>query len=142
MVEQQSLREMLRRLEARLGLLQETPACCYDVTLAHCHALVEVGRRGKCSLAELAALLGLENSTVSRTVSNLARRGLMTRIIDPSDRRFVVIFLTARGEAMFHDIEEEMNRYYRVVMDHIPAEKREQVLESLALLMQAMEKAE
>jgi DNA-binding MarR family transcriptional regulator len=134
------LREQIRLLERKLGILQESQNSCCSVTLAQCHALVEIGRASKISLNELADKLNLENSSMSRTVNKLVTGGLAVRDIDPEDRRYVAISLTGEGQKQFADIEKNMNTYYQKIYSEIPENKREQVLESIQLLLDAISK--
>lgn len=134
------LREMIRQIERRLGILDERELSCCGVSMAQCHALVEIGRAGQISLNELAQLLNLDNSTMSRTVNNLVVRELVCRDIDPQDRRYVTISLTEVGTSMYRSIEEGMILYYDNILKGIPADKQEQVLESLQLLLESFQK--
>lgn len=129
------LREMIRILERKLGVLQENEFSCCSITIGQCHALVEIGRAQSISLNELAELLNLENSTMSRTVNNLVTSELAKRDIDPKDRRYVTISLTENGVKLFNDIEENMNSYFGKIYNSIPNNKKEQVLESLQILL-------
>jgi DNA-binding MarR family transcriptional regulator len=136
------LREMIRILERRVGVLQDNEFSCCGITMAQCHALVEIGRAKSIALNELAELLNLENSTMSRTVNNLVVGELAKRDIDPQDRRYVSISLTENGQKLFEGIEEDMNQYFSKVFALIPENKKEQVLESMQLLLDALEKHE
>lgn len=132
------LRELFRVLERELGMLEENEVNCCGVTMAQCHALVEIGRVKSTSLNELAQLLNLENSTMSRTVNSLVNSGLVKREVDPSDRRYVTISLTDDGVTLFDRIEREMDLYFKKVYGSIPERKREQVFESLQILIDAI----
>jgi len=134
------LREMIRILERRLGILQENEYSCCNITLGQCHALVEIGRANSISLNELAELLNLEKSTMSRTVNNLVTTGLVKREIDPQDRRYVTISLTESGSMLFEKIEADMNSYFSKVYELIPENKRQQVIESLDILINVIGK--
>jgi DNA-binding MarR family transcriptional regulator len=136
------LREMIRMLERKFGIVQESEFSCCGITMAQCHALVEIGRVKNISLNELAELLNLENSTMSRTVNNLVTGELAKRDIDSQDRRYVTISLTENGYKLYKDIEEGMNRYFRNVYDSISENKKQQVLESLQILLEAIDKNE
>lgn len=136
------LREMIRKLERKLGILEESEFSCCGITMAQCHALVEIGRTNSISLNELAELINLENSTMSRTVNNLVISDLVKRDIDSEDRRYVTISLTDRGNKLFESIEDGMNVYFRKVYDSIPKDKRQQVLESVQILLEAIDKNE
>ncbi|HBF35883.1 MAG TPA: MarR family transcriptional regulator, partial [Firmicutes bacterium] len=65
------LREIVRILERKLGVLDDLQSSCCGVTFAQCHAIVEIGRARKISLNDLADILGLDKSTMSRTINNL-----------------------------------------------------------------------
>ena len=134
-------RELIRTLEKKFGVLEDNEFSCCGITLAQCHALVEIGRAGEISLNELAQLNNLENSTMSRTVNNLVNSGLAERNLDTRDRRFVTIALTAEGHSLFESIEVEMDKYFKEIFSHIPKDKEAQVLESLTLVVDAINKS-
>lgn len=135
------LRETIRKLERKLGVLEESGLSCCNISLAQCHALVEIGRAKAISLNELAGMLNLENSTMSRTVSNLVNSGHVKRDIDSADRRYLTISLTESGQDLFRRIEASMGSYYQDIFSRIEESKRDQVIESLNLLLDAVEKS-
>jgi DNA-binding MarR family transcriptional regulator len=90
------------------------------------------------SLNDLADILGLDKSTMSRTINNLVNDGLVFRDLDTEDRRFVRIGLTGSGQKIFEGIEETMRLYFDKVYGSFPENKREQVIESLDLLLHAL----
>lgn len=132
------LRETIRILERKLGVLDDIQATCCGVTFAQCHAMVEIGRAQNLSLNDLADILGLDKSTMSRTINNLVSSNLVQREIDPSDRRYVTIRLTEQGLQSYQEIETGMNIYFTQIYNTIPENKRDQVIESLHLLLQAL----
>ncbi|KGK89342.1 MarR family winged helix-turn-helix transcriptional regulator [Clostridium sp. HMP27] len=131
------LRELIRVLVRDLGILEESEATCCGTTISQCHAIVEIGRSSDISLNELAELLALDKSTMSRTINKLVDSGLAIRELHPKDRRYVSIKLTAEGVNIFRNIENSMDQYYQKIFSCIPEEKREQVLESLQLIINA-----
>lgn len=133
------LRELLRILVRDLGILEKSDASCCGISIAQCHAIVEIGRRGRITLVELADLLGLDKSTMSRTINNLVEADLVLRELDMENRRYVIIQLTDNGRTVFKSTEESMNSYYQSILSSIPEDKRNQVLESLRLLTSAVE---
>ncbi|WP_160673601.1 MarR family transcriptional regulator [Clostridium sp. C8-1-8] len=135
------LRELIRMLERKLGILQDSGFSYCKITMSQCHALVEIGRTKVISLNELAELLNLENSTMSRTVNNLVANELVKREIDQQDRRYVTISLTDKGHDIYQGIEEEMNLYFKKIYETIPADKRQQVLESVEILLESINRS-
>lgn len=131
------LRELIRVLVRNLGILEESEATCCGTTVSQCHAIVEIGRAKDISLNELAELLTLDKSTMSRTINKLVDSGLAIRELHPKDRRYISIKLTDEGIKVFDNIENSMEKYYGGILSSIPKEKREQVLESLQLIIEA-----
>lgn len=133
-----NLRELLRILVRNLGILEKSDTSCSGVTIAQCHAIVEIGRAQNISLIELADLLGLEKSTMSRTINNLVEAGIVKRDIDSENRRYISIQLTEKGTEIYKSIEDSMYGYYSTIYKSIPEDKRMQVLESLEILVRAI----
>lgn len=133
------LRELIRILVRDLGILEKSDASCCGVSLTQCHAIVEIGRKEKISLVDLSGLLGLDKSTMSRTINNLVESDYVIRESDMENRRYIIIQLTERGRSVFQNIEESMEEYYKGIFNAIPENKRNQVLESLQLLKDAVE---
>jgi len=133
-----NLRELIRVLVRNLGILEKSDASCCEITIAQCHAIVEIGRAKKIVLIDLADLLGLDKSTMSRTINNLVEAELVIRDLNPENRRYVTIQLTESGMEAFKNIEETMKQYYKSIFSSIPENKRSQVLESLQLLTNAV----
>ncbi|MGD0153770.1 MAG: MarR family transcriptional regulator [Thermacetogeniaceae bacterium] len=129
------LRESFRLLTRKLGLLEKSEAICCGVTLSQCHAIVEIARAGSISVNDLANMLGLDKSTMSRTINTLVERDLVTREPDSENRRYLSIGLTTKGQALFSEIESGMEQYYQDVYNSLPETKRDQVLESLEILV-------
>jgi heptaprenyl diphosphate synthase len=102
--------------------------------------LVEIGRAGNVSLSALAERMDLDKSTTSRTVDQLVRQGYAHRITDDNNRRFVLISLTGKGREEYLGIETSMDDYFERLFLCIPKEKRNQVIESMSLLLEAVRK--
>ncbi len=84
--------ELHEQLGARVGYRLEGP---YYGTLSRL-GLVE-----QCTVTELAVMLGLELSTVSRRVKALEDRGLVGRETSLTDRRTSLLRLTPEGRQLF-----------------------------------------
>jgi DNA-binding MarR family transcriptional regulator len=132
------LRELIRILVRNLGILEKSDAACCGITIAQCHAIVEVGRANEISLNELAELLTVDKSTMSRTINNLVESDLVSRELHSEDRRYITIKLTEKGKEIFESTEVGMKEYYENIFTSLPIEKREQVLDSLRLLTDAV----
>ncbi len=78
-----------RREDARLGL-----------TSARLSALSVLAFGGNATLGELAAAEQVSLPTMTRIAAALVAGGLAQRIIDPADRRYVRLQITAKGRAL------------------------------------------
>jgi DNA-binding MarR family transcriptional regulator len=136
----QTLRELIRVLIRNLGVLEKGDASCCGVTITQCHAIAEIGMKEKISLIDLAEMLSVDKSTMSRTIDNLVEAELALRDLDQENRRYVTIQLTEDGQNVFRNIEDSMAAYFSSILEEIPEEKREQVFESLRLLTEAAQK--
>jgi len=140
--EVKQLRELIRVLERKLGILEDSEMSCCGLTLAQCHALVEIGRAERISLIDLANTIGLDTSTMSRTVNNLVTKKMAKRELDPSDRRYVTIQLTTAGSTSFREIETSMEAYFQKIYEAIAEKDRQPVLESLSILLKAIDESD
>lgn len=135
-----SFREQIRRLERWLEKTAVSGECCCGLSLAQCHTLIEAGGRGTLSLVELASTLGLDVSTMSRTVSGLVMIGMLTRSVNEKDRRYLSISLTEQGRKAYEKLDGALMTYYKGVLGSVPANKREEILESVTILADAVMK--
>ena len=111
---------------------------CSNLTYSQCHTLVEVGARGRVSLVDLASALGLDTSTMSRTIQSLVVLGLVSRTADEKDRRYVRIALSPRGKEVYEAIGRLYYDFMTKVFALIPARKQGAVLEGVGLFADAM----
>ena len=113
-VQSKHFREQIRILERKLGLLKKNngSCCAAALTLAQCHALVEIGRVKIISLKELSIILAIDMSTTSRTVDGLVKKGYVQRIPSREDRRSVEISLTESGFEIFETIESNNDTFF------------------------------
>jgi DNA-binding MarR family transcriptional regulator len=76
-----------------------------DLTYPVLSGLARVGAR---SAADLAGVIGLDRSGVSRRASRLERAGLVARVADPADSRAVLLNLTETGEIAIATMRERL----------------------------------
>jgi DNA-binding MarR family transcriptional regulator len=67
-----------------------------------------LARMGSRSAADLAGVIGLDRSGVSRRASRLEEAGLVARVPDPADSRAVLLVLTEPGKAAVSAMREQL----------------------------------
>ena len=132
-------RENTRRLEMNLGNINKSDCCCCGISDTQCFILVEIGRKPDISVKELAGILRLDKSGISRMVEELVQKEFVERKPSKEDRRYVVLNLTVKGSERFNQIENNTNIKFKSILDRIPEEKRNQVIEALELYNVACE---
>jgi len=79
------------------GMDTSAPARLPSVSGSEARALIELMSARGIAQGELAALLGLDKSTVSRLAAGLERKGWIRRGRDEENQRYVRLYLTAAG---------------------------------------------
>ncbi|MBP2667529.1 MAG: transcriptional regulator, MarR family [Firmicutes bacterium] len=134
----QLLRENLRVLVRKLGVLERGEASCCGITLSQRYTIVEIGRAGRMPVNKLIEVLGVDKSTVSKSVEKLVKIGIMVRENDSEDRRSIILHLSDQGQTLFKEIERRATAYFEEVVVEIPDDQREQIIEGLQYLTQAL----
>ncbi|MDP9487719.1 MAG: MarR family transcriptional regulator [Actinomycetota bacterium] len=137
------LQERMIALIRAFGLHKpdQTP-CGRPVSVAEAHALIELSRAETLVQKELASRLRLEKSTVSRLVGMLEDRGWVERSRSPQDGRALELRLTEAGKRTAENIAEARRAKFAQILEAIPEEERESVLESMRILEEAMSESE
>jgi DNA-binding MarR family transcriptional regulator len=136
-----NFREKLRLLEREIGWQLKSDTECCGVTLAQCHIILEIGKTGESSVVDLSVVLGLDTSTLSRQINGMVDAGLVDRVLNPKDRRYVSITLTEQGRKAYRSIEEICNEKYARIFELIPGDRHKEVLEGFNLLVDAIVEA-
>ncbi|HEU5315413.1 MAG TPA: MarR family transcriptional regulator [Chloroflexota bacterium] len=112
------------------------------LTMPQLRVLFYLGRSGPVSVGQLASGLGISQPSATETIDKLACKGLLERSADSADRRVVRTTLTEKGKEMI-DRPWETRRAVlaSALRDASPAE-RAAIEQGLALLCDALEKAE
>jgi putative acetyltransferase len=122
-VETQSVRNAARQLVRELHLL-DTRHCIEGFTFSECHLITELERLGQATASELAELLVLEKSTISRLCDNLISAGYLDVRADPSDRRRKLLKLSRKGNSGATRINRYAQNQVESAMAFVPESGR------------------
>ena len=95
-------------------------------------------RQGGMSMNDLAARLYLDKSTASRVVDALERKGYVTRVQHPEDRRAVVLEASTSGRALEGKIRDEILAEERELLARFAPEVRQAMTQLLRQLTRAV----
>jgi DNA-binding MarR family transcriptional regulator len=127
--------ELVRRLQ--LLERQELASCC-GVPLSRSVVLRVLDRRGDQRMSALAEELGVAQSTATRLVEPLVADGLVERRRARDDGRAVEVALTAEGHRRAKTVLTGSRRCCEGILERIPADRRQQVIDSLELVVRAV----
>ena len=105
------LTSRLRLVVARLNRRLRQEAGSADVSPSQLAALGTVERRGPLTLGELAAHERVQPPTMTRIVAALEVAGLVTRTVDPTDRRVARVAISAAGLRFLDKHRSRRNAY-------------------------------
>ena len=131
----EKFRNMLRQIQRELLELFKNDAQCCGVSTAQCHGMIELCISGRTNISILANELGLDKSTLSRTVDSLVQQDLVLRNIQDDDRRFMTIELSDKGKKFNKFLNEKYNMIFKEALEDIPEESQTQLLEAMELFI-------
>jgi len=128
----------LMALGRAFGMFERDAICCGTVSVAQCAALQEL-LRGPREVGRLAGIMGVAQSSMTRLVDGLEKRGWVDRDRAGDDRRKVEVRLSSAGRKEAARLSGLTEETLSTIRQRIPEDKRDQVLESLTLLREAIE---
>ncbi len=123
------LRLSVARLARRLR--RETGA---DVTASQLSALHTIGRLGPLTLGDLSAAERVRPPTMTRVVASLEEQGLVTRTVDPSDRRVAHVATTAHGDRFLEASRHRRDAFLASGLRSLSPEERDVLRRAAGLL--------
>ncbi|UCD33005.1 MAG: MarR family transcriptional regulator [Desulfobacterales bacterium] len=133
-----SFRKLLRLFERLTAHQLKEDSCCQGVTLTQCHTILEIEELGQATTVEISKRLGLDKSTLSRTIDGLVNIGLVERSPNPSDRRFTILSLTEHGQHVADQINRSNDDYFGQVFKHVEIDRYDEVIDNFERLVLAM----
>ena len=123
---------VLRATQAFVGLaLRSLAVAGAPITLAQYRMLAVLDDEERQNVRDLAGRLGVERSTATRMCDRLVGAGLIDRTTDPTDRRAVLIALTAQGRAVVATVTRARRDNVASLLRTLPPARREQLVDLL-----------
>lgn len=115
------------------AVVRDTP-----ITLPQMHTLEILGQQSPLRMKELAAKMGVTTGTLTVNIDRLERQGLVARIPHETDRRSILVTLTAAGRELFREHHAHHLHLTRELQAALTPEETEQFASILAKLTQAL----
>jgi DNA-binding MarR family transcriptional regulator len=132
------IRAASRQMVRELGFMEATiAATAYPPSAVH--TILEIGIRGPLTSGQIAEILHLEKSSVSRLVHKLIESGELKEMLDPNDARVKPLLLTAKGRRTLVALHDFGRRQVSGALKRLTEAERRTVREGLRLYARALE---
>ena len=111
-----------------------------SITQTQFLVLVAIHARTKCSMNVLASNMQVSMPTMSGIVDRLAKGKYLQRIEDPSDRRQVVVALTAKGKKVIEDFQAAVSARWQQVLQTLNQNELASFYQVISALSQRLQK--
>jgi DNA-binding MarR family transcriptional regulator len=108
------------------------------VSASEARALIELVSARGIAQGELAGLLGLDKSTVSRLAAGLERKGWIRRGRDEDNQRYVRLYLTPEGGEVAHRVWHAWQSRQARILDTLSADERAGLMAGLGGLVRGL----
>ncbi|WP_372365393.1 GNAT family N-acetyltransferase [Candidatus Uabimicrobium sp. HlEnr_7] len=129
----QSSRGMIRELGLLAGKHQQL-----EMTYSEGHALLEVEKHKMLTIGDLAKILQLDKSTMSRVAYELIQRKCLEYSQNPNDRRQKLVILTEEGQNQVDAINEVANNHVQKALNILTVHEQKTVEQGLSLYAKAL----
>jgi DNA-binding MarR family transcriptional regulator/GNAT superfamily N-acetyltransferase len=128
-----SLRRFSRDFTQAAGLLRGGLYQA-DLSLTEARILFEIAQGNALRADALQSVLGVDKGYLSRTISGLEARGLLSRTSDPADRRARLLALTEAGQSLFAEIDQRSTTEMEALVAHLSPAQRRDLAQALGLV--------
>jgi DNA-binding MarR family transcriptional regulator len=109
------------------------------VSMAQMHILFTLQRRGEMTMSQLADYLNVSLSNATGLIDRLEERGYIERDRVATDRRIVLVRVTAAGELMLAEVDALSDALLRSVLERLPASQLKGVAHAISALREAVD---
>ena len=106
----------------------------FDITQAIGYLLINIDEQEGTTVSEVAALLGLKSTSLSRIINNLVKEKLIYRESHLTDKRSVKLFLTDKGKEKRHLARVVVKKFNDYLNSHLLENDKIQLVKSLKII--------
>jgi DNA-binding MarR family transcriptional regulator len=120
---QQTLDYALRTTWQAVARLYNEQAGQYDGSMAIGFALLSIDKDKGTPATEISARMGMEATSLTRTLKTLTEKGLIIKRKNPADGRGVLCYLTDLGKEKRELSKNTVIRFNEMIKSNVPSEK-------------------
>jgi MarR family transcriptional regulator, organic hydroperoxide resistance regulator len=119
----------LRATWQAVSRMYNEEASKYDATMATGFALLSIDKEKGTPSTALAPRMGMEATSLTRTLKSMEEKGLIYREPNPNDGRGVLIFLTEFGKEKRELSKNTVIKFNETIKNYVPIEKLQNFME-------------
>ena len=120
---------ILRATWQAVSRMYNEEASKFDGSMAIGFALLSIDREEGTPSTKISSRMGMEATSLTRTLKTLEEKGLITRKKNPNDGRGVLIYLTDFGKQMRAQSKETVLKFNESIRKNISGEKLKNFME-------------
>lgn len=120
---------ILRSTWQAVARMYNEEASKYEGSMAIGFALLSIDREEGTPSTKISSRMGMEATSLTRTLKTLEEKGLIIRKPNPNDGRGVLIYLTEEGKLKRELSKQTVLKFNETVKQHIPEEKIQHFME-------------
>ena len=120
---------ILRTTWQAIARMYNEEASKYNATMATGFALLSIDKEEGTPSTALGPRMGMEATSLTRTLKSMEERGLIVRKKNPQDGRGVLIYLTELGKEKRNLSKSTVLKFNETIKQHISEEKLEHFIE-------------
>ena len=128
-VKDKTIDYVLRATWQAVSRMYNEEASKYDGSMAIGFALLSIDREQGTPSTKVASRMGMEATSLTRTLKTLEEKGLIIRKPNPNDGRGVLIYLTEFGREKRAQSKETVLKFNETIRKNVSAEKLQNFLE-------------
>jgi DNA-binding MarR family transcriptional regulator len=109
------------------------------VSMAQMHIMFTLQRSGEMTMSRLADVLNVSLSNATGLIDRLEERGYIERDRVATDRRIVLVRVTAAGEQMLAEVDALSDALLRSVLERLPGSQLRGVAHAISALREAVD---
>lgn len=120
---------ILRATWQAVSRMYNEEAAKYGATMSTGFALLSIDREKGTPSTALGPKMGMEATSLTRTLKSMEEKGLITRKKNPADGRGVLLYLTEFGKEKRELSKTTVLKFNEVIKEHVSEEKLQHFME-------------
>lgn len=137
-----SLNFLFRHIMERIFLVPHTTAAFNELTGAQLKIMHFLDVQGPQKMSDLARLVAVGTPAATAIVDKMVRQEIVSREVDPHDRRVVRVSLTPKGVALVEQLRRVHEKRLEEFLEKLEPKKRQELVAAFARIYELLNEIE